>query len=84
MQSSKNKIPLEIDYSLYSTICKLNEGYKPNKLEKENLILFEEFINNLINESASDILIVKNIDLDVNFTFEYNEDFDSFLFERGG
>ena len=84
MQSSRNKIPLEIDYPLYSTVCKLNEGYKPNKLEKENLILFEEFINNLINESASDILIVKNIDLDVNFTFEYNEDFDSFLFERGG
>lgn len=82
--STKNKIPLEVDFPLYSVICKLNQGYKPNKIEKENLLLFEEFINNLIDESPSDILIVNNMDSNVNFTFEYNEDFDSFSFERGG
>ena len=81
---SKNKIPLEVDYPLYSAICKLNKGYKPNKFERETLILFEEFINNLVNETSSDDLIVKNTDNDVDFTFEYNEDFDSFSFEKGG
>lgn len=80
----KNKIPLEVDFPLYSAICKLNKGYKPNKFEMENLILFDEFINNLINENKSDDLIINNLDLDVDFTFEYNEDFDSFTFERGG
>jgi len=80
---SKDKIPLNVDYPLYSAICKLNKGYKPNKVERENLILFEEFINNLIDETPSEDLIVRNIDFDVNFTFEYNDDFDSFSFERG-
>lgn len=80
----KNKIPLEVDFPLYSAICKLNKGYKPNKFEMENLILFDEFINTLIDENKSDDLIINNLDLDVDFTFEYNEDFDSFTFERGG
>ena len=81
---SRNKIPLEVDYPLYSAICKLNKGYIPNKFERETLILFEEFINNLVNETSSDDLFVKNIDNDVDFTFEYNEDFDTFSFEKGG
>jgi len=62
----------------------LNKGYKPNKVEKENLVLFDEFINNLINESSSDDLIVRNTNFDVDFIFEYAEDFDRFTFERGG
>ncbi len=82
--SGGEKIPLEVDFPLYSVICKLNGGYKPNKVEKENLVLFEEFINNLINETSSDDLIVRNTDLDVDFIFEYVEDFERFTFERGG
>lgn len=82
--SQGEKIPLEVDFPLYSAICKLNNGYKPNKVEKENLVLFDEFINNLINESSSDDLIVRNTNFDVDFIFEYAEDFDRFTFERGG
>lgn len=82
--SGGEKIPLEVDFPLYSAICKLNKGYGPNKVERENLVLFEEFINNLINETPSDDLIVRNTDLDVDFTFEYAEDFERFTFERGG
>ena len=82
--SGGEKIPLEVDFPLYSAICKLNKGYRPNKVERENLVLFEEFINNLINETPSDDLIVRNTDLDVDFTFEYAEDFERFTFERGG
>lgn len=82
--SQGEKIPLEVDFPLYSAICKLNKGYKPNKVEKENLVLFDEFINNLINESSSDDLIVRNTNFDVDFIFEYAEDFDRFTFERGG
>lgn len=81
---NKNKIPLEVDYPLYSAICKLNKGYKPNKFERETLVLFEEFINSLVNETSSDDLFIKNIDNGAEFTFEYNEDFDSFSFEKGG
>ena len=83
VNKSEDKIPLDVDYPLYSSICKLNKGYKPNKSEKENLILFEEFINTLIDETSSEDLIIKNTNVNVDFTFEYNEDFDSFTFERG-
>ena len=82
--SQGEKKSLEVDFPLYSAICKLNDGYKPNKVEKENLVLFDEFINNLINETSSDDLIVRNIDLNVDFVFEYAEDFNRFTFERGG
>ena len=86
---NKEKVPLEVDYPLYSAICKLKDGYKPNNVEKEKLILFEEFINALINQSSSDYLFIKNTELDVDFTFEYDEDefdgtYDTFIFEKGG
>ena len=86
---NKEKIPLEVDYSLYSAICKLKDGFKPNKKEKEKLVLFDEFINTLINQSSSDYLFIKDTEHDVDFTFEYDEDeidedYDTFTFDKGG
>lgn len=82
--SQSDNVELDVDYPLYSAICKLNKGYKPNKAEKENLLLFDEFINDLISKTSTDDLIIKNTENDVNFLFEYNQDFDSFTFEKGG
>ena len=86
---NKEKIPLEVDYPLYSAICKLKKGYKPNNVEKEKLVLFEEFINTLINQSPSDYLLITDTEHKVDFTFEYDEDeinkaFDTFTFDKGG
>ncbi len=86
---NKEKIPLEVDYPLYSAICKLKEGYKPNKVEKEKLVLFEEFINTLINQSPSDYLLITDTEHEEDFTFEYDEDeldekYDTFTFDKGG
>lgn len=84
VQQNGDEVELDVDYPLYSAICKLNRGFKPSKVEKENLILFDEFINNLVNKTSTDDLIIKNTENDVYFLFEYNDDFDSFTFEKGG
>ena len=84
--STKNneEFYLEVDYPLYSAISKINNGYAPNTVERENLILFDEFINKLIEKSPSDDLFVKNFDFDIEFTFSYKRGFQNFIFEKGG
>ena len=77
-----NKIPLDIDYSLYESIMDLNAGFKPNKREKENLILFEEFINNLIEEPSDEGLLIQEVETGLEFYCEH-DDFGDFSFKRG-
>lgn len=83
VSSSEERIPLDIDFPLYKSIVKLNEGFKPNKAEKENLILFDEFINELIVNSDSNDLFIKSLDSDIEFSFEFDESFETFSFGRG-
>lgn len=77
-----NKISLDIDYSLYESIMALNAGFKPNKSEKENLILFEEFINNLIEEPSDEGLLIQEVETGLEFYCEH-DDFGDFSFKRG-
>lgn len=81
VQPNIEKIELNVDYPLYAAIMKLNKGYKPNKKEKDDLILFEEFIDSLINQNPSNDLIVSKIYSDLDFIFTYDAELDSFSFE---
>lgn len=76
-------IPLNIDYTLYTMITKLNRGYKPNKNDKEDLIIFREFIDELIKNGSSDEeLLIEDIEHNINFTLEFDSTFDEFKFEQ--
>ena len=76
-------IPLNIDYTLYSMITKLNSGYKPNKNDKEDLVIFKEFIDELIKNGSSDEeLLIEDINHNINFTLEFDSTFDEFKFEQ--
>ena len=76
-------IPLNIDYTLYSMITKLNSGYKPNKNDKEDLVIFREFIDELIKNGSSDEeLLIEDIGHKINFTLEFDSTFDEFKFEQ--
>lgn len=81
VKPNENKIPLEIDFRLYEYIKKLNQGFKPNKSEKEDLTVYNEFIDNLINEDSDNDLIIKSLDTGKIFDFEYDDEIDSFAFK---
>lgn len=71
--SNDEKIPLNVDFSIYEYIIKLYNGFKPNQTNKEDLVILNEFINNLIeNDSDKDLYIV-SADSDKKFVFEYND-----------
>lgn len=80
---NENTISLNIDYTLYKMITKLNNGYKPNKNDKEDLVIFNEFIDELIkNGSADEELLIEDINNKNYFTLEFDSTFDEFKFEQ--
>lgn len=82
VNNNEEIIPLSIDYTLYTMITKLNRGYKPNKNDKEDLVIFREFIDELIkNGSSNEELLIEDIDHNINFTLEFDSTFDEFKFE---
>ena len=81
-ESSKEKVPLSVDFSLYEYIMKLYNGFKPNQSDKEDLIILNEFINTLLDKDTDKDLYVTSLDSDKEFVFEYN-DFGIFEFKRG-
>ena len=76
------KVPLNVDFSLYEYIIKLYNGFKPNQSDKEDLIILDEFINNLLNEDQDKDLFIVTLDNNKEFFFEYT-DFGTFEFKRG-
>ena len=80
VNSSENKTPLDIDYRLYEYIVKLNNGFKPNKSERDDLTLYNEFVDNLLKNDLNNNLIVKSLETDKIFEFEYDDELESFAF----
>jgi DNA phosphorothioation-dependent restriction protein DptF len=40
---------IAISLSMYRLICAINEGYRPNKHDRNTIVIFEEMIENIIN-----------------------------------
>lgn len=81
VNGNSEPVSLNIDYPLYISIVELNKGFKPNKHERKNLIVFEEFIDELINKTNDvDELLIKYKSSDDLFSFSYDDMFDQFSF----
>ncbi len=80
-ESNNEKVPLNVDFSLYEYITKLYNGFKPNQSDKEDLIILNEFINMLLDKDTNKDLYIISLDSDKEFVFEYN-DFGIFEFKR--
>lgn len=78
------KISLFIDFLLYEYLIKINKGYKLNQTEKDDLSVFNKFINTLIRNHNINKLKIKNLISSETFIFKYNEndEFEPFIFER--
>lgn len=72
--NDNSSIILNMDYSLYDMIIKINDGYKPNKLEKQNLIVFDDFIKKILSQNDSDSLFIEYSKENKNFTFKKQSD----------
>lgn len=78
---NSNPVGLNIDYGLYEVITKLNKGYKPNKSEQKDLLLFSEFIDELISSSSSSDYLIYNIKENKYFDLTYEELLGNYCFE---
>lgn len=57
--NEKSIEPIEITFNIYKMIQDINRGYVPNKYDRNNLIIFKEFIDRIIEEiKISNRLIV--------------------------
>ena len=72
LQSNKKQVSLNVDYSLYESICKLLNGFKPHQSDKEDLINLDEFINELLSEDSEKDLFIVSLNRDEKFSLEYN------------
>ena len=74
---NEKPIPLNVDFSLYEYIIKLYNGFKPNQSDRENLIVLDELINNLLSKDQNCELNVvsldrnKRLDGDKRFLLKY-------------
>ena len=63
-------VKLNIDYLLFESITKINEGYQPNKHEKENLLIFDDFIQEILYKSNNKELLIYDSDSNKYFKFK--------------
>lgn len=81
--NAENSYEINIDYNLYKLLVQVNNGYRPNKKDKNHFIKFIEFINKL-EETGSQkeelLFTEKNRDNNKQFKLEYDEEFNTYRF----
>lgn len=74
---------IDIDYSLYSLLIRIKNGYRPNKKDKFQFIKFVEFIDKLIrlgNKKEEIVFKSKQHGKTTSFRLKYDATFDQYSF----
>lgn len=74
---------IDIDYSLYQLLKKVNNGYRPNKNDKNQFVKFVEFINKLEvsgSQNSNLLFTEKNRDDNKKYRLEYDKEFEIYKF----
>lgn len=74
---------LDIDYNLYKLLRQVNNGYRPNKKDKNHFIKFIEFMNKLQDTGSKNEEVVfteKNRENNKKYKLAYDEDFETYRF----
>lgn len=79
----KDSYEIDVDYLLFELLSKVNNGYRPNKKDKNHFIKFIEFINKI--ESAGSqkdklTFIEKNREENKKYKLEYNDEYEEYRF----
>lgn len=74
---------IDIDYSLYKLLVQVNNGYRPNKKDKNHFIKFIEFISKLEETGSQDkelIFTEKNRENNKQYKLEFDDEFETYRF----
>ncbi|MDB5119734.1 MAG: phosphorothioation-dependent restriction protein DptF [Sphingobacteriales bacterium] len=77
--TKNNLIGVDVDYSLFVLLQKVNQGYRPNKLDRNSFINFVTMVDNLIYENSdSEELFIDEVNIGYHLDYkleldEYNE-----------
>ena len=64
-ENSKGCEDISIDFSLYTLLRRINKGYRPNKMDRNNYIQFSIFVDNLtLSESEDCNLFIDEVNID--------------------
>ncbi len=77
-EKSGQKFEIEVDYSLYSLLNKIVEGYRPNMKDKSINVKFSNFVEKISHVgSMSETLFIKEKigNKDINYKLEFSSDF---------
>ena len=77
-EKSSQKFEIEVDYSLYSLLNKIIEGYRPNMKDKSINVKFSNFVEKISRVGGkSDIIFIKEKkgNKDINYKLEFSLDF---------
>lgn len=82
--SEENSIAsIDVDYSLYSLLIQIKNGYRPNKKDKFQFIKFVEFINKLSsagNQKEEIVFESKQFGKTTRYRLKYDETFEQYSF----
>lgn len=82
-QNSETPYEIILDYNLYKLLIQVNNGYRPNKKDKNHFIKFVEFINKLEEAGSQNeelLFTEKNRENNKQFKLEYDEEFETYRF----
>lgn len=79
--NDQNKLFLDIDYSLYALLRKVQDGYRPNKKDEEDSIQFVEFVDKLMSFGDKKKEVLVYFPKDQRFYKIKNGIFGSYAFE---
>ncbi len=74
---------IDIDYSLYKLLVQINNGYRPNKKDRNHFIKFIEFIGKLEDTGSQNkelVFIEKNRENNKKFKLEFDDEFGTYRF----
>ncbi|MVX64832.1 DNA phosphorothioation-dependent restriction protein DptF [Clostridium chromiireducens] len=74
---------IDIDYSLYKLLVQINNGYRPNKKDRNHFIKFIEFIGKLEDTGSQNkelVFIEKNREHNKKYKLEFDEEFGTYRF----
>ncbi|GIP52562.1 DNA phosphorothioation-dependent restriction protein DptF [Paenibacillus vini] len=82
-KNSNDIAAIDIDYTLYSFLVRINKGYRPNKKDKFQFIKFVEFIEMLSefgNNKEEIVFESKQFGKTTRYRLKYDETFDQYSF----
>lgn len=82
-ENAENSYEIDIDYNLYKLLIQVNNGYRPNKKDKNHFIKFIEFINKLEDTGSHNEEIIfteKNRENNKQYKLEFDEEFETYRF----